>query len=279
MQENSININSYVNMREDSDSLDFSPPPVISTFRLGRKQLLVVRDDLLPAGSKQRGAMPYLRSLVAIGRTHFVYASPFSGFAQVTLGFCCSRLKAFGVKCTIYCEKSPQGSFHDFAYLAQSYGGEIILCESLAEAHARSLDMQSNDTHVVPLGFDAPSYRKFLECEIRKHWQTISTKYDILELWLPIGSGTLLNIFKKIVSDNIKIYGVNVNVLPENDPRISTIMQDERVIYIRCQKKIHEAHVGITPVPSNIFYDAKVFSELKKTSGVDSVALWWNVAR
>lgn len=279
MQENSMNINSYVNMREDSDSLDFSPPPVISTFRLGKKQLLVVRDDLLPGGSKQRGAIPYLRSLVAIGRTHFVYASPFSGSAQVTLGFCCARLKAFGVKCTIYCEKTPRGSFHEFAYLAESYGSDIILCESLADAHARSLDMQSNDTHVVPLGFDDPSYRKFLECEIRKHWQTISIKYDILELWLPIGSGTLLNIFKKIVSDNIKIYGVNVNVLPENDPRISTIMSDERVIYIRYKKKFHEAHAGITPVPSNIFYDAKVFSELKKTSGVDSVALWWNVAR
>ena len=131
-----------------------------------------------------------------------------------------------------------------------------------------------------PLGFDDPSYRKFLKCEVKKHWQTISTKYNISELWLPIGSGTLLKIFKKVVADNIKIYGVNVNVLPEIDPRISTIMQDERVVYIRCKKKFHEAHAGTIPVPSNIFYDAKVFAELEKTSGWDtSVALWWNVAR
>ena len=273
MQENSMNI-------DNSDALDFSPPPVISSLPLGRKQLLVARDDLLPGGSKQRGAMPYLRSLIATGYTHFVYASPFCGFAQVTLGYCCSKLMEFGVKSTIYCEKSPQGDFSELSYLAQSYGSDIILCESLTDAHKRSLDMQSNNTLIIPLGFDAPAYRKFLKCEIKRHWQTISAKYNISELWLPIGSGTLLKIFKETVSNNIKIYGVNVNVLPETDPRIAKIMQDESVIYIRCQKKFHEAQTGTIPVPSNIFYDAKVFAELKKTGGEDtSVALWWNVAR
>lgn len=295
MQENSMNI-------DNSDVLDLSPPPVISSFRFGSKQLLVARDDLLPGGSKQRGAMPYLRSLIASGCTHFVYASPFCGFAQVTLSFCCSKLREFGAKSTIYCEKSPQGDFSELSYLAQSYGSEIILCESLVEAHNRSLgiqpnnaaliplgfsitiplsnDAKSNNTAIIPLGFDDPFYREFLKCEIKKHWQTISAKYNISELWLPIGSGTLLKIFKEIVPNHIKIYGVNVNVLPETDPRISTIMQDERVIYIRCKKKFHEAQTGTIPVPSNIFYDAKVFAEVKKTSGEGAgVALWWNVAR
>lgn len=263
-------------MKVHSDTLDFSPTPVISTLRLGQKKILIVRDDLLPGGTKQRGAMPYLKSLIATGRTHFVYASPFSGVAQVALSFCCSKLP--GVKCTIYCEKTPTGSFHKLAYLSQSYGSEIILCNSLADAHERSLNILSNETQIVPLGFDDRAYREFLACEIRRHWQTISTKYDISEIWLPIGSGTLLNIFKNIVCNTIKIYGVNVNVLPENDPRIAAIMQDERVIYIRCEKEFHESQSDTTPVPSNKFYDAKVFTELKKAGG-DRVALWWNVAK
>ncbi len=265
-------------MKKYNDPFIFSPPPVISTLGLGKKTLLIVRDDLLPGGSKQRGAIPYLQSLIDTGHTHFVYASPFCGFAQVALSFCCSKLP--GVKCTIYCEKSPTGSFHQLAYLSQSYGSNIILCDSLDDAHQRSLNMLSNDTYIVPLGFDDAPYREFLACEIKKHWQTISTKYNISELWLPIGSGTLLSIFKKIVSDNIKIYGVNVNVLSENDPRIAAIKQDKRVIYIRCEKAFHEAQHDTTPVPSNTFYDAKVFAELKKMGNRENnVALWWNVAK
>ena len=265
-------------------STDYSPLPVISSLRVENKSVLVARDDLLPGGSKQRGAMPYLRSLLASGCTHFVYASPFSGFAQVTLAFCCSKLKEFGATCTIYCEKSPQGYFHEFALLARSYGADIILCESLADAHDRSLDMHFNkndkgEATIVPLGFDDPLYIKLLKNEIKKHCIIIFSKYDISELWLPIGSGTLMKIFIKVVPDDIKIYGVNVNVLPEIDHRISTIIENERISYIKHEKKFHEAHKENVPVPSNIYYDAKVFAELVKRSNTPGTALWWNVAR
>lgn len=263
---------------------DYSPLPILSDFTFGNRQLIVVRDDLLPGGSKQRGVMPYLKSLIASGRKHFVYASPFSGFAQVTLAFCTSNLKQSftGIKSTIFCEKSPDGDFHEYSRLAKSYGSRIVLCENLADAYDHALEEQFSDKQgtVIPLGFDDPIYRDLLGSEIKKCWQYITAQQKISELWLPIGSGTLMKVFRKIVSDNIKIYGVNVNVLPEIDRRISTIMQDKRVTYIKCEKKFHVADDGgRTPVPSNIFYDAKVFTEWLKTSSPSGGSLWWNVGK
>ena len=45
--------------------------------------VIVVRDDLLDGGTKQRAAVPFLMYFLQNGCKEFTYASPFSGFAQI----------------------------------------------------------------------------------------------------------------------------------------------------------------------------------------------------
>ena len=259
---------------------EYSPPPVIDEISLGHKILLTVRDDLLPAGTKQRAAIPYIHSMMKTGVRHFAYPSPFSGFAQVALAHATLRFKKWNADCTIFCEKTPEGRLHEFTILARNYGATIIPCKDLLEAQERSLSFCSNTPNAValPLGFNDPNFKDFFEEELKPYWKSILNNYKISELWLPIGSGTLLQTFKKFVSSDINIYGVNVNVLPETDGRIKSIMQDDGVTYIKSIQNFHDAcSEPLPPIPSNKYYDAKLFTIIQNQAS--DRALWWNVAR
>lgn len=257
-----------------SDSI--SPAPMVSEVHVKGRKLFIVRDDLLEGGTKQRAAIPYVNSCVLSGRHHFVYASPFSGFAQVALAHAC---QALNVACTLFCERDNSGGIHDFSLMAKSYGAKVILCSNLSEAHSRSLDFCFNDHRkmLIPLGFNDDLFRDILESELKRHWSKLWDSGRYSELWLPIGSGTLLGVFKKVVDPQTKIFAVNVNVLKESDERIRRIRTDPKVGYIRYKKEFHERSDVATPVPSNEYYDSKVFDIFK--SEASDRALWWNVAR
>lgn len=77
---------------------DLSPRPVITKL----DGIRVVRDDLLPGGTKQRASAPFIQDMVNIGYSHFVYASPFAGFAQVALAYTCRMLN-------VRCIQNPIG--------------------------------------------------------------------------------------------------------------------------------------------------------------------------
>jgi hypothetical protein len=112
-----------------------SPDIVIEPLRVKNGIVRVVRDDLLPGGTKQRAIIPYLEELIARGYDDFVYASPFCGYAQVALASACAEL---GVKATLYCETDQTPGitpgFHPFSERARGLGAEILRVESLDEA-------------------------------------------------------------------------------------------------------------------------------------------------
>ena len=117
-------------------NLDFlSPPVVVKDLYHKDKKFFVVRDDLLPGGSKQRACAPLLENLVRQGYQTFYYASPFAGFAQVALAYTCQQLN---LKCVLFCEKDRTkvgvNLRHPFTALAASFGAEIHLVHSLDEA-------------------------------------------------------------------------------------------------------------------------------------------------
>ncbi|HXH30799.1 MAG TPA: pyridoxal-phosphate dependent enzyme [Bacteriovoracaceae bacterium] len=257
-------------------SKDYSPAPVISKFRIEEKTIFAVRDDLLIAGTKQRAAIPYLRKLMAQGFRHFVYASPFSGFAQVALAYACQEL---GAKCILFCESDNENKKHEFTALAESFGAEIYLTSTLEGAHRASVELVFSDggLKLIPLGFNTPDFTDCLEVEISRHWSKLEKGFEIRELWLPIGSGTLLGVFKKIVGKNVRIIGVNVNVLPETDVRISRIRENPEISYHKSSQKFHEPCRELPPVPSNLYYDSKAFVFLRDFAS--DGAFWWNVAR
>jgi 1-aminocyclopropane-1-carboxylate deaminase/D-cysteine desulfhydrase-like pyridoxal-dependent ACC family enzyme len=256
--------------------MNYSPSPVVSKIDLGNKKIFSVRDDLLVGGTKQRAAVPYIEKLIEEGHRHFIYASPFSGFAQVALAYACKEL---GVDCTLFCEKDNDSLIHEFSMLAQSHGANIVLCETLADASMKSQDYASlnHGVMLIPLGFNDPHFKNLLKREISKHWDTLKADFKIVELWLPIGSGTLLSVFKEVVGPRVKLNGVNVNVLPDSDARIKLITGDSNITYFQSRQKFHEPCINLPPIPSNLYYDAKLFDFLE--AHASDGAFWWNVAR
>lgn len=77
----------------------FSPPARLSRLTVKDKTIHVVREDLLPGGTKQRAVSHFISQSAESGRCQFVYASPFCGYAQVALAYVCREL---GFPCTVF---------------------------------------------------------------------------------------------------------------------------------------------------------------------------------
>jgi hypothetical protein len=70
---------------QPSDYLN--PPLVFQELSCGSKKFFVIRDDFLPAGTKGRAMVDYMRNSSA---TDFIYAGPVTGYAQVVLAYAAS---------------------------------------------------------------------------------------------------------------------------------------------------------------------------------------------
>ena len=233
--------------------------------------ILIVRDDLLPGGTKQRAGVPFLQYFKNQGIKEFVYASPFSGFAQIALSICANLV---GVKCKIFSQvdvKTKQIS--NFSKTASSHA-EIILCSSLEDAEKRAFDycFNNQDSFLVPLGMNHPVFIDFLKNDLSKQLELIKFK----SIWVPVGSGTLSKVFRDITPNEINIKCVDVKVLTEEDIRIKNVKNMHNVRYMKVFENFHDPCLNIPPVPSNIFYDAKLWKYVFNLA--EDGDIWWNVA-
>ena len=258
---------------------EFSPPPVVTQLAHREKRFFVVREDLLPGGTKQRAAGALLQALSQRGFTHFIYASPFAGFAQVALSYVCAQL---GLKCTLFVESIPGtlGEVHEFTSLAARYGANIRMQSTLLEAEkSASMFAQNAGTHTykIPLGFDCAEFKKSMRTEIEKAWASILEQLPQApkKVWLPVGSGTLANIFASLI--DVGINCVDVHVLKPCDSRLQRLTEFPNIKYYSSNLAFAEPATEIPDVPSNLHYDAKLW-EFIAIHGQDG-DLWWNVAR
>lgn len=262
---------------------DFSPTVEISKVKVNNKHLYIVRDDLLAGGTKQRAAAPMLRKLCKEGFDEFVYASPFCGFAQLALAITCHHL---GINCTLFCEqdRSPntsKGRLHEFATLAKKYANRVFIEPNLgtAEEAARGYCHAKSSRYLIPLGFQCEEYTNELKKALEIQWENICIKLERTPttLWLPVGSGTLSRTFRKVLPPSTKIKCVNVNVLPKDDQRISELDSIVGIELHHLPIPFIEPASDLPPVPSNKFYDAKLWDLIKREMSDGDV--WWNVAR
>lgn len=236
----------------------------------------VVRDDLLEGGTKQRAIIPFLGELIEEGFTEFIYASPFAGFAQVALA---SAAKSLGTRCVIFCEETPDGEIHDLSLRAHELGACLISCSSLAEAEARATEYAraQSDRYKIQLGFNEPGFKTFLKREISSLWTTLTSHRSVTDLWLPVGSGTLAHVFRDVVPDHVTLHCVDVHVLKEADERIDSVRNLPNTSHHSAALAFHEACTAVCPVPSNAYYDLKVYEVFATQARPGDV--WWNVAR
>lgn len=260
----------------------WAPAAVVESLEFSRGRIHVVRDDLLPGGTKQRAVVPFLNSLQAQGFHEFVYASPFCGFAQVALAAGC---QALGLKATLFCERDAGKSepeLHEFSLLARSMGAKVYLVENLAQAESVAIAyslVQEKGRYKIPLGFQHPDFHEELKKRVKRELAQIEANLGqkIQRIWLPVGSGTLTRAFLTIVPSSCELLCVDVHVLERKDARIRALAEYQNVTLLSAPEEFQEP-AGLKPkVPSNVYYDAKLWRLIQKL-GQDG-DLWWNVAR
>lgn len=261
-----------------------SPPVELDPVNTKRGKVLVARDDLLLGGTKQRAIAPFLRDQAAKGFEEFVYGSPPPGFAQVALASTCQQM---GLTATIFCddmdhEGIPSATLHEFSRLAHSFGAKIYTVPHLHQAERLADEYAAEEPtrrQRVPLGFAVEEFTLYLRAEIEKQWQRILGYIGGTPkaMWIPVGSATLGNVFRDVLPDEVTLRAVNVRVLPDEDERLVAFAKRPNVVMYKTPERFADPCELAAPVPSNLYYDSKLWRFLKDEA--DDHDVWWNVAR
>lgn len=265
-----------------------SPDVQVEKLRYEQTAVWVAREDLLPGGTKQTACSTLVARLVEKGYDTFIYARPFCGFAQVALAYVCQVL---GFGCTLVCERdreckptkesSPSDRFPRLSKLAESYGATLVMADDRTQAERIAIDLASRSQNAckIPLGLDCDIFRTAMTMALQLQWDIIIRKLAFIPsmLWLYIGSGTLTRCFSQVVDSRMtRIRCVDVHILFQEDVRLQPIIADPNIEIFSAHEKFHEPSMNMPPVPSNLFYDAKLWQFLKEQANEDH--LWWNVA-
>lgn len=255
----------------------------------GRGHAWVVRDDLLPGGTKQRAAVPLLTELGEQGCREIVYASPFAGFAQVALAI---SARATGLDCVIFAERVPGSPQlpHVFSRLAAEHGATLLLADDLEDADRlarrfvtrRTRGSKARDSRQLPLGLDCPAFQVHLRDALARQVGVIERTTGPLagsgrRVFLPVGSGTLARAFRHVLPPRTAIEAIDVGVLAATDDRVAGVGRLAGTRLRRTTERFRDPAEVEAPVPSNLHYDAKLWRWVRD-EGRDG-DLWWNVAR
>lgn len=243
------------------------------------RNIFVMRDDLLPGGSKQRAVIPLLKELKARGVRKVTYGSPFAGFAQVALAQGCQEV---GLDCRIFAEFDPTQSgmhLHPYSKIAESFGADVCMVEDLSEAEDRASLATKKGYEKIPLGFQCEAFQRHFKSAVEEVMREIRQRLGTSpeRIWLPVGSSTLARTFLKVVDNKTQLLCVDVHVLPESDSRLTGLKEFPQVTCFSAAQEFKEKCRHNPPLPSNLHYDAKLWKFIS-AQGKDG-DLWWNVAR
>ncbi len=257
-----------------------NPPLVLSQH----EGFVVVRDDLLPGGTKQR-AMAIIKDYP---EQELVYAGPWNGYAQVALSM---GGKLYGKRVTLFMTRD------DYAtnIRAKTYGAHFIVhpkatladlqraAKEYVEEAAESATQATESPHtrrLMEFGFDSPEFRQELAARIieaadKSESQDVPLTADARAsfkgtVWLVAGSGTLLNVLYGVFpSAHFGVVQVGKTIWPDQtDESRTTIYKAPEGFYDEAQQQ--------PPYPSASRYDAKLW-QFARTHG-ESGDIIWNVA-
>ncbi len=161
---------------------DPNPEPVLKEY----DGITVVRDDLLPAGSKQRFIDYMIGHNDNVGE--WVYgSSPRVGYGQVSLAYVASQ---YGKKSTVFVAKSTE--LHPNSAKAKKFGAKIIQVPmgfmKVCEARAREYVKENNIRSLVPFGLaDGTVFGSIISVARSLPF----TPDEGWEVWTVAGSGVL----------------------------------------------------------------------------------------
>jgi hypothetical protein len=236
-----------------------NPPIFIETIGHFR----VVRDDLLPGGTKQRAFMRYIGHQIKNGYTKFAYAGSGQGIGQVALGMA-GRLLA--VETNMF----YSGKRNDLSYFTEQLGVKMHLIDGpLRECRESALRWQSEKPHkrlLLPFGLDDEF---FTRCLAEALLQSIPTT-DIKNMWLVGGSGVLMRTLYHVLPETY------FHVIQVGRGISEHMVDTKRTQIFVHPEKFSTAAAVLPPYRSVDNFDAKVWFYAQKYGKPGDYI--WNVA-
>lgn len=218
------------------------------------RTIYVVRDDLIPGGTKQR----VVRKLVKAGQ-EYVFPATAYGYAQVALAYACEEK---GARCTLFIAERKR-ALHPLTQQAVDHGAELHMVKggvtNIVIAAAKRYGAETGAT-VFPLGFGTPEFIRGFADLAR------SLNLAPEQVWCAAGSGSLcraLQIAWPSADFRAVQYGMHTDAYRAK-------------VYIAPEKYDMDAEAP-PPFPSCTYSDAKVWRFVLKYAR--DGALMWNVAR
>lgn len=230
-------------------SIQTVPPPVVEKHG----NVWVVRDDLVPGGTKER----VLSVLFDDKHEEYVYASPVQGYAQLALAYCCKR---WGKKATVFC--AARRERHPLTRAVITAGAKVVEvgpCGYLSVVTRRARDYcAETGAKLLPFGLSTP--------EIKQAISTIARKIaEPKEVWSVASSGTL-TLALQDAWPNAMFHAV----------RVGAVRDVGRAKVWQAPERYEQNARQPPPFPSCPNYDAKAWQFIRQHAKPG--ALFWNVA-
>lgn len=226
------------------------PAPVVEQHA----GVLVVRDDLLPGGTKMRAILPLMQAQAA---AEFVYASPAQGYAQVALAHCARLL---GRRATVFTafRKVP----HPLTVAAAQAGATVVPVScgylSVVQARARAYAAERG-AFLVPFGVEDEGALQAIAGAAG------AIGLQPTEVWSVAGSGVLTRALQRAWP---------------SARFVAVVVGKEGCDTGRARRIVHPLPFErptrvLPPFPSAGGYDAKAWEYIRAEAGPG--ALFWNV--
>jgi cysteine synthase len=229
------------------------PEPVIKEH----EGFLVVRDDLIPGGTKRRALGELLRTIEA---KEFVYPGTAYGYGALALAHAGADL---GIPVRLFFAKREKKNWTPMMKEAAAQGAKINLVPmgfmNVVVARAREYCERKSGAYLLPLGFDMP--------EFRRAFVKVAENLDLKprEVWCAAGTGTLSRALQEAwpSAEHHAVIVCRKSASTGNAERHSISLPFDR------------AARHLPPFPSAANYDAKVWEVMKRHARPG--ALLWNV--
>lgn len=213
----------------------------------------VVRDDLLPGGTKRRAIHVLFNQ-----NPEYVYASPVYGYAQLALAY---AAKDYGKRATIFC--AQRKTLHPLTNEAREAGAVVVQVPfgymNVVRARATEYCAYHPGAVLLPFGLALEPFITALADVARE------LSIEPREVWSVVGSGALTLALQQAWPE-ARFYGVQVGAVPKDVGKAKVFVAPER----------YEQDAKIrSPFPSSVNYDGKMWQFVKRYAS--SGALIWNV--
>lgn len=235
-------------------------PPEI-TFHDG---FAIVRDDLIPGGTKVRVLVDMMRTDPA---EEFVFGGPAQGYAQLALAYAAREV---GKKATYFV--AARRELHPYTLEAQAAGAQIVqvkagrlnVVQAAARRYVETKSPSGMTVRFYPLGFDVPAFRDGLVKMAREQVRDLRGITRPRQVWTTAGSGAMSRAFQEVWPD-AEHHAVRIGFPP--DVGGAKLWE--------APEEFGERARVLPPFPSCPWYDAKMWQFVRRHASKG--ALIWNV--